>query len=142
MLRIIIVLFALTLSLNSDAQSDKVDCILTDIKIDKYGCVDFGVFEQMHKQNCSNMPSCFNIGYEEIKPKEYFSNIPKQEKRAIIETLDSSAVALLKNTKLKNIKIIFYNKNNKLNKDFINDAQKYLLEKGVEKNQFKIEIRE
>lgn len=142
MLRIIVILLALTISLKSDAQSDKVECVLTDIEVDKYGCVNFRVFEEMHKQNCSNIPSCFNLNYEEAKPKEYFSNISKSEKRNIIETLDSSAVALLKNSKLKNIKIIFYNKSNKLNKDFVNDAQKYLLDKGVQKNQFKIEIRD
>ncbi len=59
----------------------------------------------------------------------------------LIPILDNSAVALLKNSSLKNIKIIFYNKSGKLSKDFAKEAEQYILDKGVKKDQFIIEIR-
>lgn len=142
MLRLGVALLVISLALKSDAQTPKVDCQFKDIQPDKYGCVDLYVFEYMMQQNCGNIPPCFKIEYQESAPKEYFPSISKKDKKNIIETLDSSAVALLKNSKLKNIKIIFFNKGNKLGKEFLNDAERYLLEKGVKKGQFKIEIRQ
>ena len=96
------------------------------------------------------MPDCFKFQVQEVqKPeiskkepkKEYFKNESVEEKQKVMPILDSSAVALLKNSKLKDIKIIFYNKTGKLSKDFQKDAEKYLLDKGVKKDQFRIEIR-
>lgn len=142
MFRILFVLSFVALTFKSDAQNAKVHCVLQGIEPDKYGCVYLEEYEYMLQQNCINLPPCFKIEYSEVKGKEYFANIKSEDKRNIISTLDSSAAALIKNGKLKNIKIIFYNKNNKLDKQFINDAERYLLEKGVEKKQFKIEIRE
>ncbi len=69
-----------------------------------------------------------------------FSKENTEEKKKIIPILDNSAVALLKNSNLKNIKIIFYNKG-KLSKNFQSEAEGYLLEKGVKRDQFIIEIR-
>ena len=77
---------------------------------------------------------------EKPKKKEYFSSENIEEKKKIIPILDNSAVALLKNSNLKNIKIIFYNKG-KLSKNFQSEAEGYLLEKGVKRDQFIIEIR-
>ena len=79
---------------------------------------------------------------EQTKPikKEFFSSEVAEEKKKVIPILDSSALALLKNSKLKNIKIIFYNKGN-LSKNFAKEAERYLLDKGVKRDQFKIEIR-
>lgn len=130
-------------------KSDAVICDYTGIEIDKYGCVNFGVYKLAEKQKCSNMPDCFKFSMEEVpakvkeppKKKEFFSKEDPQEKQKVMPILDSSAVALLKNSNLKNIKIIFYNKTGKLSKDFQKEAEKYLLEKGVKRDQFLIEIR-
>ena len=77
---------------------------------------------------------------EKPKKKEYFSSENSEERKKIIPILDNSAVALLKNSNLKNIKIIFYNKG-KLSKNFQAEAESYLLDKGVKRDQFIIEIR-
>lgn len=74
--------------------------------------------------------------------KEYFKKEATEEKQKVIQILDGSALALLKNPKLKDIKIIFYNKNGKLSKQFISEAESYLLDKGVKKTQFQIKIIE
>jgi len=94
------------------------------------------------------MPDCFKFEMKEEekkviespKKKEYFTKETPEEKKKIIPILDNSAVALLKNSKLKNIKIIFYNKGN-LSKDFAKEAELYILNKGVKKDQFIIEIK-
>ena len=96
------------------------------------------------------MPDCFTMGMVDVpkkieapKPepkKEFFITESVEEKKKVIPVLDSSAFALLKNSKLKDIKIIFYNKG-ALSKNFQKEAERYLLEKGVKKDQFKIEIR-
>ena len=78
---------------------------------------------------------------EKPKKKEFFTKEEPQELQKVMPVLDSSAVALLKNSNLKNIKIIFYNKTGKLSKDFQKEAEKYLLEKGVKREQFTVEIR-
>jgi hypothetical protein len=78
---------------------------------------------------------------EKLKKKEFFAKEDAEEKKKIIPILDNSAVALLKNSSLKNIKIIFYNKTGKLSKDFAKEAEQYILDKGVKKDQFTIEIR-
>jgi hypothetical protein len=92
------------------------------------------------------MPNCFKVQYEEVpkekpKKKEFFAKEDTEEKKKIIPILDNSAIALLKNSSLKNIKIIFYNKAGKLSKNFQSEAEGYLLEKGVKRDQFIIEIR-
>ena len=95
------------------------------------------------------MPDCFKFQVidvedkkqEPLKKKQFFSKEDPQEKQKVMPILDSSAVALLKNSNLKNIKIIFYNKTGKLSKDFQREAEKYLLDKGVKREQFIIEIR-
>lgn len=74
--------------------------------------------------------------------KEYFKKEATEEKQKVIQILDGSALALLKNPNLKDIKIIFYNKNGKLSKQFISEAESYLLDKGVKKTQFQIKIIE
>lgn len=95
------------------------------------------------------MPDCFRFEMVEVpkkveqpKPvkKEFFARELPEEKAKIMPILDSSALALLKNSKLKDIKIIFYNKGN-LSKNFAKEAEAYLLDKGVKPDQFKIEIR-
>jgi hypothetical protein len=132
-------------------KGDAVECDYTGIPVDKYGCVGLGIYKLAEKEKCSNMPKCFKIGVEadpqkdllEIpeQPKIYFKQEQPEEKKKITNILDSSAVALLKNMKLKGIKIIFYNKDGKLSNDFQKDAERYLLDKGVKAEQFKIEIR-
>jgi hypothetical protein len=79
---------------------------------------------------------------EEPKKKTFFTRVEKKERKRVLEILDTSALALLKNSKLKDIKIVFYNKDKKLNKNFINEAQDYLFEKGVKKGQFQIKVIE
>jgi hypothetical protein len=79
---------------------------------------------------------------EEPKKKTFFTRVEKKERKRVLELLDASALALLKNSKLKDIKIVFYNKDKKLNKNFINEAQDYLFEKGVKKGQFQIKVIE
>lgn len=146
MFRLIIALIIVAFAISSDA----TDCDWHGIEIDQYGCVNFNVYNRAVKLECSNMPDCFKFQVQEVqKPeiskkepkKEYFKSEPVEEKKKIMPILDSSAVALLKNSKLKDIKIIFYNKTGKLSKDFQKDAEKYLLDKGVKRDQFKIEIR-
>lgn len=96
------------------------------------------------------MPDCFTMGMVDVpnrveqpkqqSKKEFFVSEVPEEKKKVIPILDSSALALLKNSKLKDIKIIFYNKGN-LSKNFAKEAERYLLDKGVKADQFKIEIR-
>ena len=78
---------------------------------------------------------------EKPKKKEFFAKEDSEEKKKIIPILDNSAIALLKNSGLKGIKIIFYNKTGKLSKDFQKEAEQYILEKGVKRDQFTVEIR-
>lgn len=141
MFRLIIALIIVAFAISSDA----TDCDYKGVQIDQQGCVDFSIYKRADELKCNNMPDCFKFQVEEVpKPepkKEYFKKEDGEEKKKIIPILDSSAVALLKNSKLKDIKIIFYNKTGKLSKDFQKDAEKYLLDKGVKKDQFRIEIR-
>ena len=160
MFRLLFILFLL-FGLKGHA-TEKQQCDWTGVPIDKYGCVDFFWIRKADAMNCANMPECFKIGMEEDKPKkkdkkskkqddsvleipeppkEYFKEEAAEQKVKIMPILDSSAVAFLKNSKLKDIKIIFYNKDGKLSKDFQKEAEKYLLDKGVKPEQFKIEIR-
>jgi len=125
-----------------------VECDWSPIEKDQYGCVNFFWYRRAEAMKCTNMPDCFKFQVIEVedkkqeppKKKEFFTTEKPEEKKKIIPILDSSALALLKNSKLKDIKIIFYNKGG-LSKDFQREAEKYLLEKGVKKDQFKIEIR-
>jgi hypothetical protein len=130
-------------------KSDAVECDWAPIEKDPYGCVNFFWYRRAEELKCTNMPECFTFGatekpeqvkVEPPKKKEYFTKENPEEKNKIIPILDNSAVALLKNSKLKNIKIIFYNKGN-LSKDFAKEAELYILNKGVKKDQFIIEIR-
>ncbi len=135
----------LLLSLKSDA----LECDWSPIEKDSYGCVNFFWYRIAEERKCTNMPDCFSLGVmekpellkaEQSKKKEFFTKESPEEKKKIIPILDNSAVALLKNSKLKNIKIIFYNKGN-LSKDFAKEAEQYILDKGVKRDQFIIEIR-
>jgi len=144
--RLFIALLIVVFALASDAETGKVECDWGPVEIDQYGCVDFFWYNLASQKNCSNMPVCFKFQIEEVpkekpKKKEFFNKEDPQEKQKVMPILDSSAVALLKNSNLKNIKIIFYNKTGKLSKDFQKEAEKYLLEKGVKREQFIIEIR-
>jgi hypothetical protein len=139
--RILFVLFLLSL------KSDAVECDWSPVEKDKYGCVSFFWYRRAEEFKCSNMPDCFKFEMaEEIKKveppkkKEFFAKESLEEKKKIIPILDSSAIALLKNSKLKNIKIIFYN-NGKLSKEFAKEAEQYILDKGVKREQFIIEIK-
>ena len=147
MFRIFIVLLLLTLTLKSDA----AQCNWDGIEIDSQGCVNLGYYQFALKQQCENMPDCFKLQIEEVpkeepvkekpKKKEFFAKEDSEEKKKIIPILDNSAIALLKNSSLKGIKIIFYNKTGKLSKDFQKEAEQYILEKGVKRDQFIVEIR-
>ena len=143
----IIILALLSLSLKSDGETiERQNCDWTGVPVDKYGCVDFGWVILAEKHECANLPKCFKLQIEEVekekpKKKEFFTKEEPQELQKVMPVLDSSAVALLKNSNLKNIKIIFYNKTGKLSKDFQKEAEKYLLEKGVKREQFTVEIR-
>ena len=142
----IILLFIIAFAIKSDA----AECDWTPIEKDSYGCVDFFWYRKAEEINCSNMPDCFKFQMVDVpqkieapKPepkKEFFVSEVPEEKKKVIPILDSSALALLKNSNLKDIKIIFYNKGN-LSKNFAKEAERYLLDKGVKKDQFKIEIR-
>ena len=143
MSRIFFVLILLSL------KSDALECDWNPIEKDQYGCVNFFWYRRAEEMKCTNMPDCFKFQVidvpdkaEQPKPvkKEFFITESIEEKKKVMPILDSSAFALLKNSKLKDIKIIFYNKGN-LSKDFQREAERYLLEKGVKKDQFKIEIR-
>ena len=142
----IIILALLCLSLKSDGETiERQNCDWTGVPTDSNGCVDFGWVILAEKKECANLPKCFKLQIEEVqkekpKKKEFFSKEEPQELQKVMPILDSSALALLKNSKLKDIKIIFYNKGN-LSKDFAKEAQAYLLDKGVKPDQFKIEIR-
>jgi hypothetical protein len=152
MIRLMIaILLLLCFTLKSDGEeTKKVDCNWDGIEIDSQGCVDVFWYQLADKQKCSNMPNCFKLQYEEVvkeqpkkqqpKKKEFFTKEDTEEKKKIIPILDNSAIALLKNSNLKNIKIIFYNKG-KLSKDFAKEAEQYILDKGVKKDQFIIEIK-
>ena len=142
MFRILVILFLLSL------KSDAIECDWAPIEKDSYGCVNFFWYRRAEELKCTNMPDCFKFELKEQekkvielpKKKEFFAKEQPEEKNKIIPILDNSAVALLKNSKLKNIKIIFYNKGN-LSKDFAKEAELYILNKGVKKDQFIIEIR-
>jgi len=138
-------LLLVLLSLRSDA----IECDWEPIEKDQYGCVNFFWYRKAEELKCTNMPDCFKFEMVEVtkkveqpKPvkKEFFARELPEEKAKIMPILDSSALALLKNSKLKDIKIIFYNKGN-LSKNFAKEAEAYLLDKGVKPDQFKIEIR-
>lgn len=144
MFRLFILLILLSL------RSDAIECDWSPIEKDQYGCVNFFWYNLATQKNCSNMPDCFSFQVEEVqkeapkekpKKKEFFNKEDPQEKAKVVPILDSSAVALLKNSSLKNIKIIFYNKTGKLSPEFQKEAEKYLLDKGVKREQFLIEIR-
>jgi hypothetical protein len=132
-----IVIVALALRGHAEPRVCEID------RQDSQGCLAFNEWKAYADLGCTNMPPCFSIQIiEEDGPKKtYFRSEDKDERKKIIAILDSSAVALLKNSKLKNIKIIFYNKG-KLSKKFQKEAEQYLLEKGVKRDQFVIEIRE
>ena len=127
-----------------------VECDWSPIEKDQFGCVDFFWYKRAHERQCNNMPDCFKFQMIDVpqkieapKPqpkKEFFISEVPEEKKKVIPILDSSALALLKNSNLKDIKIIFYNKGN-LSKNFQREAERYLLDKGVKADQFKIEIR-
>lgn len=131
-------------------KGDALECDWSPIEKDQYGCVNFFWYRRAEERKCSNMPDCFTMGMVDVpnkieapKPepkKEFFVSEVPEEKKKVIPILDSSALALLKNSKLKDIKIIFYNKGN-LSKNFAKEAERYLLDKGVKRDQFKIEIR-
>jgi len=130
-------------------RSDAIECDWEPIEKDQYGCVNFFWYRKAEELKCTNMPDCFRFEMVEVpkkveqpKPvkKEFFARELPEEKAKIMPILDSSALALLKNSKLKDIKIIFYNKGN-LSKNFAKEAEAYLLDKGVKPDQFKIEIR-
>jgi hypothetical protein len=110
---------------------------------DSQGCVSFNQWKAYTSLGCTNLPPCFSIPIQEVDEpkKQYFKGENSEERKKIIPILDSSAVALLKNSGLKNIKIIFYNKG-KLSKGFQKEAEAYLLDKGVKRDQFVIEVRE
>jgi len=138
-------LLLVLLSLKGDA----IECDWKPIEKDQYGCVNFFWYRKAEELKCTNMPDCFKFDIIEVpkkveqpKPvkKEFFVSEPPEEKAKVMPILDSSALALLKNSKLKDIKIIFYNKGN-LSKNFAKEAQAYLLDKGVKPDQFKIEIK-
>ena len=127
-----------------------VECDWSPIEKDEFGCVNFFWYKRAHERQCNNMPDCFKFQMIDVpqkieapKPqpkKEFFISEAVEEKKKVIPILDSSALALLKNSNLKDVKIIFYNKGG-LSKNFQKEAERYLLEKGVKKDQFKIEIR-
>lgn len=135
LLFVLILIFAL----RGHTQESRSDRCTVD-NIDKQGCVTFGQWRVLSDLGCKPLPICFSIPIKE-EPRKFFLNEDKEERKKIIPVLDSSAVALLKNSNLKDIKIIFYSKG-KLSKNFAIEAEKYLLEKGVKKSQFKIEVRE
>ena len=143
---VLLIIIAFTLKSDGlvDATDERVKCDYTGVPIDSDGCMPVGYWLLAAKK-CTNLPKCFVMQIEEVekekpKKKEFFTKEDTEEKKKIIPILDNSAVALLKNSSLKNIKIIFYNKG-KLSKDFAKEAELYILEKGVKKNQFVIEIR-
>lgn len=144
MIRLFLLLVLLSL------KGHAAECDWSPVEKDQYGCVDFFWYRRAEERKCTNMPDCFTMGMIDIpkkieapKPepkKEFFVSENAEEKKKIIPILDSSSLALLKNSKLKDIKIIFYNKGN-LSKNFAKEAERYLLDKGVKPDQFKIEIR-
>ena len=143
MSRIFFILILLSL------KSDALECDWSPIEKDQYGCVNFFWYRKAEEMKCTNMPDCFKFQVIDVADKieqpkqvkkEFFVTESIEEKKKIMPILDSSAFALLKNSKLKDIKIIFYNKGN-LSKNFQREAERYLLEKGVKKDQFKIEVR-
>jgi hypothetical protein len=144
----IVILLIVCFSLKSDGEvTKKVNCDWQGIEVDSQGCVNLFWYDLATKQNCSNMPNCFKVQVEETpkkekpKKKELFVKEDTEEKKKIIPILDNSAIALLKNSNLKGIKIIFYNKTGKLSKDFQREAEQYILDKGVKRDQFIVEIR-
>lgn len=140
----ILILLAFTLKSDGLETNERVKCDYTGVPVDTYGCIPFNYWVLANDKKCDEIPKCFKVQIEEPekpKKKEFFSKEDPQELQKVMPILDSSAVALLKNSNLKNIKIIFYNKTGKLSKDFQKEAEKYLLEKGVKREQFLIEIR-
>lgn len=147
--RLFIALLIIIFAISSDAD-EKIKCDWEPIEKDQYGCVNFFWYRRAEERKCSNMPDCFTMGMVDVPnrveqpkqqpKKEFFASEAPEEKKKVMPILDSSALALLKNSKLKDIKIIFYNKGN-LSKNFAKEAERYLLDKGVKRDQFKIEIR-
>ncbi len=139
-------LFLVLLSLRGHA----LECDWSPVEKDQYGCVNFFWYRRAEEMKCTNMPDCFKFDMVDVpskieqpkqqSKKEFFSSEAPEEKKKVIPILDSSALALLKNSNLKDIKIIFYNKGN-LSKNFAKEAEKYLIDKGVKREQFKVEIR-
>lgn len=78
--------------------------------------------------------------YSKAPAPEPFSKEPLDERKKIIAILDTSALALLKNSMLQNISIVFFDKGGRFSAGFQKEAERYLLDKGVRKGQFNIKI--
>jgi hypothetical protein len=170
MFRLIIALIILALCLKSDAQvSQMPECDYGTIKKDAQGCFPIQAFVASRDcvipvNSCFAIPVTivdeFGHAADTDHPKahrcshkdtpEYlakygkeqapFSKEAPEERKKIITILDTSALALLKNSMLQNVNIVFFDKGGKFSNQFQKEAEKYLLDKGVKKGQFSIKI--
>jgi hypothetical protein len=168
MYRLLILLLILIFCLKSDAQvGERPECDFGNFQKDAQGCISIQAF---FAANTCLIPegTCFSSPYtladelghvvdgdhiskrckhkdtpeyiEKYGKYEPFSSQSTEERKKIIAILDSSALALLKNSSLSNIDIVLFDKQGEFSSDFQKEAESYLLDKGVKKGQFKIKV--
>ncbi len=139
MYRLLIALLILIFCLKSDAQVTAIpDCDFSLFPKDAQGCVSLTAFR--NATTCSiPQGTCFAVQAISVG-KEPFSNESPEERKKILAILDSSALALLKNSSLSNVNIVFFDKGGKFSPDFKKEAEQYLVDKGVKSKRFNIKV--
>lgn len=134
--RLSVIAFACLFLFGADASAPV--CDFSGIPTDQLGCMDLKNF--IATDSCViKTPVCFNLRYLDVAPKKvYFKDNPERER--IVSILDVSAEALAKNRKLQQIDIVLFDRGGKFSKNFQEEAESYLLDKGIKKSRFRVKI--
>lgn len=144
MFRLFIALTILVFCLKSDADAGRCDFSKYSKRPD--GCLSLSDFKKATDGCKIEDDVCLSIAvdesYKEIVREEpvLFAKESAADKQKVIAILDSSAAALIKNPKIKGVKILLFDKDGRFTKELERDAQKYLINKGVGKSQFVIKV--
>lgn len=168
MYRLLILLLILIFCLKSDAHvGEKPKCDFGNFPKDAQGCYSLQAFSAANTCTISE-GTCFSMSFtlvdefghsvdgdnhpkrcshkdtaeyiEKYSNRQPFASQSAEDRKRIIAILDSSALALLKNSSLHDIDIVLFDKQGKFSADFQKEAESYLLDKGVKKGQFKIKV--
>lgn len=144
MLRLLIALLLLMFCIKSDAELNKCDFSKYPKRPD--GCFSIHDFA-IATQGCTIQESvCMSVNMEEkVAPtlkreRILFAKEDPIEKQKVIKILSASAKALLKNPNMKNVNIVLYDKQGKFSVHLIVDAERFMINKGVRKDRFKIKV--